>query len=37
MDQQVHESRVWVVAFLAIALAMILIGGVWLAFGPPVS
>jgi hypothetical protein len=36
MHERAEDTRVWMAAFLAIALVMIAAGVGWLAFGPPI-
>jgi len=36
MDQQAPDTRLWMAAFLGIALTMIVAALAWLAVGPPI-
>jgi hypothetical protein len=35
-QQQVPDTRLWMAAFLGLALTMIVAAVAWLAFGPPI-
>jgi hypothetical protein len=36
MEARVEGTGIWIAAFLAVALVMIVLGIGWLAFGPPI-
>jgi hypothetical protein len=35
-EQRAERTGIWMAAFLAVALVMIVVGVGWLAFGPPI-
>lgn len=37
MEQRVEGTTIWIAAFLAVALLMIVAGLGWMAFGPPIT
>jgi hypothetical protein len=37
LDERSPDTRLWMAMFLAVALAMIVVGVAWLAFGPPIT
>jgi hypothetical protein len=36
VEQQVPDTRLWMVAFLGLAFAMVAVAVAWLAVGPPI-